>query len=101
MARTADEVLRDAEHARLLQENPLFQRLVNELDQHYVTAWRNCADPTMREKLHGMVCVVEDFRRNVQATLDAGKIVIAQKQDESRKINAAAEDHTALGTPEA
>lgn len=95
MSRTSDEILRDAEHARLLQENPLFQRLVDELDKHYINAWRNCPDPAMREKLHGMVCVVEDFRRNIQATLDAGKVVIAQQNDKARQEAAATEDRSA------
>lgn len=93
MARTNDEILRDAEEAVRLQDNAFFRRMVDELDRQYIEAWRNCADAAMREKLHGMVCVVEDFRRNIQASVDAGTIVLSQAEKAKKAASAAAEDN--------
>jgi hypothetical protein len=76
--------LADGEAAKQLAENPYFRKLTEGLEKAYFSQWTNSRDPAEREKLHGMVCVLQDLKLNLQAALDnaknANSIVEARNQ---------------------
>lgn len=60
----------EGEQAKELQNNPYFTKLLDGLEASYFKLWRDCPDLQQREKLHGMVNVVQDFRLNIQQAVD-------------------------------
>lgn len=60
----------EGDQAKQLLENPYFSKLVDGLEKAYFEAWKKEPDNGKREKLHGMVCVLEDLRLNIKAAID-------------------------------
>lgn len=60
----------EGEQAKQLSENPYFKKLLEGLDQAYFQAWKTEPDAAKREKLHGMICVLDDLRLNIKSAVD-------------------------------
>jgi len=65
-----NRLIAEGEHAKQLFENPYFNKLLDGLETAYFKAWKSEPDVGKREKLHGMVCVLEDLRLNIKQALD-------------------------------
>lgn len=73
---TPEERVYEADQARLILENPVFQQVLDDIESEIVESWKNAParDPEGREKLWQLLKLAGKLRSNLQTRLDSGKL---------------------------
>lgn len=80
---TPEEVIRRAERARQLFNDPLVQETLDLIEKEVSEAWMGCPvrDVEARETLWRMAVTARKFRDVLRGTMESGKIAMKQLED--------------------
>lgn len=91
---TIEERIYDADQARLVLENPVFQQALDDIKAEFTESWKQspARDADGREKLWQLLKMAEKLEANLKTRLETGKLArleLDHKERESLMARAA------------
>lgn len=73
---TLEQRIYDADQAKLILENPVFQQVLDDIEAEISESWKNspARDPEGREKLWQLLKLAGKLRTNLNTRLESGKL---------------------------
>lgn len=85
---TIDERIYEAEKAREILDNPVFQQVMDDIEEEIIESWKNAParDSEGREKLWQILKLAGKLRSNLQTRLDTGKMAKIELEHKEKSL---------------